>query len=82
MTREEITRRLRGIIARSGRDVVDARDVKETDTIASLGIDSLAMLDFIYDLQQEFGIDFEPTKLMQVQTVGQLATFLLERTGG
>jgi acyl carrier protein len=79
LTREEITRRLRGIIARSGRDVVDARDVKETDTIASLGIDSLAMLDFLYDVQQEFRIEFDPQELVKVATLGELVTFVEQR---
>jgi acyl carrier protein len=80
--RDQILEQLRAIMARSAATARDWQQVTEQDAIASLGIDSLAMLDFIYDLQQEFGIDFEPTKLMQVQTVGQLATFLLERTGG
>lgn len=69
-------------MARTATSAIDWRQVTEQDAIASLGIDSLAMLDFIYDLQQEFGIEFEPTELVAVKTVGQLATFLQERTGG
>jgi acyl carrier protein len=34
------------------------------------------MLDLMYDLQQEFGIDFEPQDLVKVATVGDLAAFI------
>lgn len=79
MARKEIIERLRGIIARSGRDVVDGKEVRETDTIASLGIDSLAMLDFLYDVQQEFRIEFDPQDLVKVATLGELVTFVEQR---
>lgn len=79
MARKEIIDRLRGIIARSGRDAVDAKEVRETDTIASLGIDSLAMLDFLYDVQQEFHIEFDPQELVKVATLGELVTFVEQR---
>jgi acyl carrier protein len=82
VARDQILERLRAIMARTSTAAIDWREVGEQATIASLGIDSLAMLDLIYDLQQEFGIEFEPTDLVKVQTVGQLATFLQERTGG
>lgn len=79
MARKDIVDRLRGIIARTGRDVVDVKNVGEQDTIASLGIDSLSMLDFLYDVQQEFGIEFDPQELVAVKTLGELATFVEKR---
>jgi acyl carrier protein len=79
VVQKDILHRLRGIIARSGRDVVDPKDVREQDTIASLGIDSLAMLDFLYDVQQEFRIEFDPQDLVAVSTLGELATFVEKR---
>ncbi|MBL9077944.1 MAG: acyl carrier protein [Planctomycetes bacterium] len=79
MARKDIVQRLRGIIERTGRDLVDRTAVTEQDTIASLGIDSLAMLDFLYDVQQEFRIEFEPQELVAVKTLGELATFVEQR---
>lgn len=79
MATKDIVDRLRGIIARSGRDVADPKGIVEQDTIASLGIDSLAMLDFLYDVQQEFRIEFDPQDLIEVKTLGELATFVEQR---
>lgn len=79
MARKDIVDRLRDIIARTGRDVVDVKNVGEQDTIASLGIDSLSMLDFLYDVQQEFRIEFDPQELVAVKTLGELATFVEKR---
>jgi len=78
--RSEIIHRLRSIMARTATTQHDWERVGETDTIASLGIDSLAMLDFVYDIQQEFAVQFEAHELVGVSTVGQLATFLDART--
>jgi acyl carrier protein len=80
MNRKEILERLRGLIARSARDVVDRKEVfGENDTMLSIGIDSLAMLDFLYDVQQEFRIEFDPQDLAAVTTVGELAAFVEKR---
>lgn len=81
MARDQIIDRLRAIMARNATTATDWTKVGEQHTIASLGIDSLAMLDFIYDIQQEFGIEFDPQDLVQVATVGQLAAFIEERSG-
>lgn len=80
MVRNQIIDRLRDIMARTATTEHDWSRIGEGDTIASLGIDSLSMLDFVYDLQQEFGIQFEAHELVAVTTVGQLATFIGERT--
>jgi acyl carrier protein len=80
MNRKEIIERLRGLVARSARDVVDRKDVfGENDSMLSIGIDSLAMLDFLYDVQQEFRIEFDPQDLVDVSTLGELATFVEKR---
>ncbi|HOW97197.1 MAG TPA: acyl carrier protein [Kiritimatiellia bacterium] len=81
MTREEILGKLRGIMGRTSQAKVDWSRVNEQSSIASLGIDSLAMLDLMYDLQQEFGIEFEPQDVVNVSTVGDLAAFIEGRMG-
>jgi acyl carrier protein len=45
-------------------------------TIASLGFDSLTVLDLLYDVQQEFGIEIEAEQIVSVRTVGQFVEFL------
>ena len=65
-------------MARTSQVPIDS-GVGESTEVAELGIDSLAMLDLIYDVQQEFGIEFDPQELVRVRTVGQLAAFIEER---
>lgn len=79
MADNQIIHRLRDIMARTATTQHDWERVGEDDTIASLGIDSLAMLDFVYDIQQEFGVQFEASELVAVTTIGQLAAFIAER---
>ncbi len=78
MTRKEILLKLRHAMKQSAQDKVDLDwdAVTEESTIESLGFDSLAMLDLIYDIQQEFGVQFEAEEMIGVKTVGQLTTFL------
>jgi acyl carrier protein len=80
MTRPEILAKLRALMKRSSQADVNWDNVNEQAAIESLGFDSLSILDLIYDIQQEFGLDFEPQKLVGVKTVGELAAFL-EQSG-
>ena len=82
MAQEQIISRLRDIMARNAAagGSIDWNAVGAKDSIASLGIDSLAMLDFIYDIQQEFGIEFDPQELVRIGTVGELADFIAQRS--
>ena len=60
---------------------IDLDTADENTEIRALGIDSLAMLDLVYDVQQAFGIEFEAQELMGVKTVGELADFIEARAG-
>ena len=82
MARAETLQRLRTLMARTGQVELDWNSVGENAAIAELGIDSLAMLDLIYDIQQEFRLEFDPQQLVKVRTVGQLAAFIEERMRG
>ena len=77
--RDDVLQRLRRLMARTAQVDVEWGKVGPDAPIADLGIDSLAMLDLIYDVQQEFGLEFDPQQLVRVRTVGELAAFLEER---
>ena len=76
MTRVEVLSKLRTIMQTSSREKVDWAAVTEAAPIASLGFDSIAILDLIYDLQQAFKIEFEAEELGGVKTVGDLLDWL------
>ena len=76
MTREEIGSKLRDIMKDSSQEAVDWDSFSEQSDITSLGFDSLSILDLIYDIQQSFNVEFEAENLADVQTVGDLVSFL------
>lgn len=76
MTQQEIIEKLRTMMKKSSQAQVDWQAVNPDSTIASLGFDSLSILDLVYDIQQEFRFEFEAEELVGVKTVGQLAVFL------
>ena len=76
MTQLEIIEKLRTMMKKTSQAQVDWKAVNADSTIASLGFDSLSILDLVYDIQQEFGFEFEAEELVGVKTVGQLAAFL------
>ena len=76
MTQLEIIEKLRAMMRKSSQAQVDWDAVNADSAISSLGFDSLSILDLVYDIQQEFGFEFEAEELVGVRTVGQLAAFL------
>ena len=76
MTQLEIIEKLRTMMKKTSQAQVDWKAVNADSTIASLGFDSLSILDLVYDIQQEFGFEFEAEELVGVRTVGQLTAFL------
>ncbi len=78
MNREEIVKRLIDTMRESSQENTNWDVVNAETTVGQLGFDSLSVLDLIYDVQQQFGIDFEPEELVNINTVGELAAFLEE----
>jgi acyl carrier protein len=76
MTNEEIMQRLRRIIGDASTEEINLDAVKADTKIESLGLDSLAILDLLYDLEQEFGTHIEPADVMEIDTVGGIADLL------
>lgn len=79
MTQEQIIEKLRAMMRKSSQAQVDWDAINAGSPIASLGFDSLSILDLVYDIQQELGIEFEAEELVNVRTVGQLAAFLEDK---
>lgn len=76
MTREEIVDKLCDMMKETCETDIDLESVSDETTIETLGFDSLSILDLIYDVQQCFDVEFEAEELVNVKTVGELASFL------
>lgn len=75
-TKDQIIERLKALMKRTSKADVNWDALTAESTIASLGFDSLSILDLIYEIQQDLGIEFEAEEIVGVKTVGELAAFL------
>ena len=76
MTRPEILQRLAGAIADSDASLIDADQVSEATSLESFGVDSLVLIDLIFDIEQEFGVKLAAEELTAMRTMGDLVTHL------
>ncbi len=82
MNKEACWLKLQEIMKQTSQPDMDWSTVTDATVIASIGFDSLAILDLIYDIQQGFGLDFNPEEMVQVRTVGELIDFIVEKAEG
>ncbi len=79
MSEDPIIIRLRDILRESSPEDRDWDRVGADTTIESLGIDSISILDLLYDVDQEFDVHLEAADVLEVRTVGEIADLLRER---
>ncbi len=79
MSEEKIIIRLRDIVRDNATEERDWTQMNGETTIKSLGFDSLSILDLLYDVEQEFGIELEATDVVATRTVGDMAELLKQR---
>ncbi|HKL72744.1 MAG TPA: phosphopantetheine-binding protein [Candidatus Onthovivens sp.] len=51
---------------------LNIKELKEEDTLATYGLDSLDVVEFILDLEEKFDISFETDDTKDIKTVGDL----------
>lgn len=76
MNEKTTLQRLRDVLSESSEEDHDWDQVDHQTTIESLGIDSLSILDLLYDIDQEFGIHLEAEDVVNISTVGEIAKLL------
>ncbi len=50
-------------------------------TLASLGLDSLDVVEFVLDLEDEYNITFEPSETQDIKTLGDLLNLIKIKLG-
>jgi acyl carrier protein len=71
--------RLRAVMRHCTTQEVDWDTVTPETEIQALGIDSLSVLDLIYEIQQEFDTEIEAEDFVGVNTVADVAALLQKR---
>lgn len=80
MTDQEILQKLREVMKTSSQEEIDWDAIGPGSGIDSLGFDSLSILDLTYDIQQEFGLEFEAEEMAKVATVQDMIDFLKSKS--
>jgi acyl carrier protein len=81
ISRPDILKRLVAVVAESASAPVDAASVTETSSLESFGVDSLVLIDLIFDVEQEFGVKLAAEELTAMRTMGDLVSHLETRLG-
>lgn len=76
MSRPEILQRLVAVIAESSSAPLDASTITEATSLESFGVDSLILIDLIFDIEQEFGVKLAAEQLTGLRTMGELVSHL------
>ena len=76
MDRSQILHRLGEIITDSSTEELDWSNVTEETSLETFGVDSLVVLDLIFDLEDVFGAKIESADMLQMKTAGDLVTFI------
>ena len=79
MSDTSILQRLRDILRETSEEDRDWDQVDGATTIESLGVDSLSILDLLYDIDHEFDIHLEAAEVIDARTVGDIAALLKQR---
>lgn len=81
MSRIETFETLRSILAQQGGKV-DVSMVTEDSAIDGIGLDSIAILDFIYDVEDRFQIRTEVADLVGLERVRDLIDYVEVKRAG
>lgn len=65
----------------SGRLPAGIQVSAETRIVQGLGLDSVAILDFIMDLEERFDVSIPLDRIAEVQTIGELSRAVETLTG-
>ena len=76
---ESIIRKLREIMETCAMEELDWSNYGPDSTIESLGLDSLTILDLLYDVEQELGVHLEARDIVSIRNMGEMASLLIEK---
>ena len=76
MPTEPTLHRLVRVVSDSLPEGLEPGGITPEMPLNSFGVDSLVLIDLIFDLEQEFGVKLAAEELIALKTVGELAAHL------
>ncbi|MFL3657111.1 MAG: phosphopantetheine-binding protein [Opitutales bacterium] len=74
---EIIIGQLRGILEESSVKDQDWDAFGAATTIEDIGLDSLTILDLLYDIEEVIGVHLEAKQVLKISTVGEIVSLLI-----
>lgn len=71
--------KLKGIMEDTATEERDLSNFGRATTIESLGLDSLTILDLLYDIEQETGIELAAKDVVSITNIGEITDLLIEK---
>ena len=77
MDRAEVVR----VLAERAVDTLAAADLTEQDGFVGRGVDSLAVIEWVLDLEEALGVELTEAEVTGCATLGELADVILAKRG-
>ncbi len=74
-----VLEQLKGILEESSTVEPDWDSFGPATAIESLGLDSLTILDLLYDIEEVTGIHLEAKQVLNITTIGEIVSLLIEK---
>lgn len=75
MTRDEVL----AVLAATAAERLDAPELTEDDAFLGLGADSLAVVEWVLDLEDALGVQLEEAEVLAAPTLGTLADVIVAK---
>lgn len=72
IAREDLVADLKDLLRRIEKIEVDVDSLTERTKIDSVGFDSLSILEFMYEVENHFGVEMEVSELVEMEVLGDL----------
>ncbi len=76
---EIIMAKLKSIVEESATEPVDLSNFGPDTTVEDIGLDSLTILDLLYDIEQEIGVEVEAKEIIAFRTIGEITQLLVDK---
>jgi acyl carrier protein len=77
---DAILQQLRDIMEESSTSEINWDSYSLDSTVESLGLDSLTILDLLYDIEQEIGVQIEAKEVVEFRTLGEIVELLIKKS--
>jgi acyl carrier protein len=75
VTREEVV----SLLVAKGAELLDAPDLTEDDAFTGRGVDSLAVVEWVMDVEDALGVELSEAEVLAVPSLGALADVIVAK---